>query len=384
MLTINRFDPQCITYSQMNMIFNSRIYYQRLTAWTRTYLIGRYFEIGSPEGLFIRLYSETLSLGDMLQIIHGRGDAEKYSQLLSQFAITLRDIITAQLEGNMEEVVYHVNHLYQIAAERAAFIGAINPYTSRSEYEDLFGMYIQYVLEDANALASGDYSKDIALNDLLTAHADKMGDVFAEGIYEFITSGSKEPQNLQPDDGLQCITYDQMEAILGIRMFWFELVTWSRNYMLSRYKGVGNKEEVYTRLMQVPVDYVNALRQIFGDKVTEDYVELFFTYIDLLDDLITAQMENNAEEIERITHQLHENADARAAAITAINPVYWNEDEWRIRLNHNLRDTVEESTAFLTEDYERSIDIFSRLLDQAENTSNYFAQGLLNYLNFNQ
>jgi len=380
----SNFNPQCITYSQMNLIFNSRIYYRRLTAWIRAYLLGRYFGIGTAEELFVRLYSETLDLGNMLQIIHGRGDAERYSQLLSQFAIALRDTITAQLEGNTEEAVQQVNRLYQIAAERAAFIGVINPYASQTEYENLFEIYIQYVLEDANALATGDYGKDIALYDLLTAHTDTMGDAFAEGIYGFITSGMGEQQDLQPSEGLQCITYDQMDAIFSIRMFWFEFVTWIRNYMLSRYRGIGNTEEVHARLLQVPVEYVNALRQIFGDKVPEDYVELFFTFIDLIDALITAQMENNTEEIDRITQLLYENADKRAAAITAINPVFWDEGEWRARLYNNLSSTMEESTAFLIGDYAGSIDIFSRLLDQAEDTSNYFAQGLLNYINFSQ
>ncbi|HYE67130.1 MAG TPA: hypothetical protein VEA58_00885 [Anaerovoracaceae bacterium] len=384
MIIKNSFNQQCITYSQMNLIFNSRIYYRRLAVWTKIYLLSSYFGIGTAEELFSRLYYETLDLGNMLKIIHGRGDAEQYSQLLSQFAITLRDIITAQLEGNTEEVVKHVDYLYQIAAERAAFIGVINPYASQTEYENLFETYIQYVLEDANALATGDYSKDIELYDRITAHTDRMGDAFAEAIYKFITSGVEEPQDLQSSDSQQCITYDQMNAIFGISMFWFEFVIWIRNYMFSRYSGLGNTEEVYARLLQVPVDYVNALRQIFGDKVPEDYIELFFTYIDLLDALITAQMENNTEEIDRITKLLYENADARAAAITAINPVFWDESEWRTRLHSNLRDTMEESTAFLTEDYERSIDIFSRLLDQAEDTSNYFEQGLLNYINFNQ
>jgi len=384
MIIINSINPQCITYSQMNLIFNSRIYYKRLTAWTRAYLLGRYFGIGTDEELFARFYLETLDLGNMLKIIHGREDAEQYSQLLSQFAITLRDIVTAQLEGNTEEIEHHVNHLYQIAAERAAFIEKINPYASQGEYEDLYGIYIQYVLEDANALAAGDFSKDIAMFDQIAAHTDKMGDVFAEGIYSFITSGSEELQDLQSTDGRQCITYDQMNAIFGIRMFWFEFVTWIRNYMLSRYRGLGNTEEVYARLLQVPVDYVNALRQVFGEKVPEDYVELFFTYIELLDAFITAQMENNTEEIDRITQLLYENADERAAAITAINPVFWDESEWRTRLHNNLRDTLEEATSILMGDDTKSIDIFSSLLDQAEDTSNYFAQGLLNYINFNQ
>ncbi|MDD3170047.1 MAG: hypothetical protein PHC91_11375 [Eubacteriales bacterium] len=379
MIIKNSFNPQCITYSQMNLIFNSRVYYWRLTAWTRAYLLSRYFGIGTAEDLFSRLYFETLDLGNMLKIIHGREDAEQYSQILSRFAITLRDIITAQLDGNIEAVNRNVNRLYEIAAERKAFIQAINPYAS-PEYEDIFERYIQYILEEANALAAGDYSREIAVYDLLTVHVDRMGDVFAEAIYNYITSGSEDSERLLPKDDRQCITYDQMNALFDIRMFWFEFEMEIRNYMLSRYRGLGNTEEVYARLRQIPVAYVSALRQIFGDTVPEDYIELFFTYIDLLDAFITAQIENNTEEIDRITRLLYENADARAAAITAINPAFWDENEWKVRLYNNFRSTIEESTSFLMGDYARSIDIFSRLLDQAENTSNYFAQGIFNYI----
>lgn len=382
MINTKAFNPECITYSQMNLIFNSRIYYRRLTAWTRAYLLSRYFGVGTAEELFGRLYLETLDIGNMLQIIFGREISEEYSQFLSQFAITLRDVINAQLEGNLEEVEQNAARLYRNTEERAIYLEEINPYWSRGEYENLFESYIQYVLEEANALAAGDYGRDIMIYDLLTSHTDRMGDVFAEGLYDYITSGTQEAQDFQPRDSRQCITYDQMNAIIGIRMFWFELVTWVRNYMLSRYMGLGNVEEVYARLLQVPVEYVNSLKQIFGDRVAEEYVELFYTYIDLLNAFITAQMDNNIEEVDRITQLLYQNADERAAFITSVNPDFWDESQWRDRLYNNLRSTIDESTTFLMGDYARNIDIYSRLLDQAESTSNYFAQGLFNYINF--
>ncbi len=68
---MNQFNPQCITYSQMNLIFNARIYYRRLRTWTRAYILSRYFGIGTEEALFERLYSESLNIGKMLEIIFG-------------------------------------------------------------------------------------------------------------------------------------------------------------------------------------------------------------------------------------------------------------------------------------------------------------------------
>jgi hypothetical protein len=324
--------------------------------------------------MFGRLYLESLDIGNMLQIVFGRENSENYSQLLSQFAIILRDLISAQLEGNTDEVNQNINRLYEDVDQRAAFLEAINPYWSEAEYKNLFGTYIQYIVDEANALATGDYARDIEIYDRLNAHTNIMGDVFAEGLYNYITSGSPPVRA-----GEQCITYEEMNEIFGIRMFWFELVTWIRNYMFSRYLNLGSTEAVYQRLLQVPVDYINVLKQIFGDTVTEDYIQLFYTYIELIDAFITAQIEGNIDE-NRITQLLYKNADERAAFIASLNP-YWDETEWRNRLYNNLRSTIDESTSFLAGNYARNIDIFSTLLDQAESTGNYFAEGLFNYLN---
>jgi len=104
------------------------------------------------------------------------------------------------------------------------------------------------------------------------------------------------------------------------------------------------------------------------------------TYLELLDAFITAQMEGNIDEINRITKLLYENADKRAALISSVNP-FWTVEEWRNRLYNNLRMTIDESTTFLMGDYAINIDIYSRILDLAENTSSYFAQGLFQYIN---
>ncbi|HWQ79849.1 MAG TPA: hypothetical protein VN381_13570 [Anaerovoracaceae bacterium] len=383
MITKKNFNPECITYSQMNLIFNARIYYRRLTTWTRAYILSRYFGIGTSEELFGRLYLESLDIGNMLQIIFGREISEQYSQLLSGFAIAFRDLIDAQQQGNTEAVNENVERLYQNVRERSVFLEGINPYWTAEGYTSIFDAYIQYIIGMANAIASGDYSRDLKLYDELAAHTNRMGDVFAQGLYDYITSGMQNTDILPLREAGQCVTYDQMNEIYSIRMFWFELVTWVRNYMLSRYAGIGNANAAYERLRQIPVDYVNRVAQLLGDGFREEYIQLFYNYIDLIDAFITAQLEGNIDEINQITQRLYQNADERAAFIASINP-FWDEEDARTRLYNNLRATIDESTYFLRGDYAGSIDIFSRILDQAESLSNWLAQGLFSYLNFRE
>lgn len=381
------FDPQCITYSQMNLIFNARFYYRRLTTWIRAYLMSRYFGIGTMEAQFERLYLETLDIGEILQIIFGRQDAERYSQLLSQYAIIVNELITAQLAGDLEAVNQNVGRLYQNVDVRADFLQSINPYWSAEEYRNLFNAFIEHMIETANAIAAGDTAREIELYDLLNEHTDRMGDTFAEGLYAYLTSGLTRPAQdagtTPAEDRAPCITYEQMNNIYTIRMFWFELVVWIRMYMLSRYAGTGDAEKIFARLMQVPVKYVNAMKIFFPNIDVEGYLQLFTTYLELLDAFITAMLENNVEELNRVTRSLYDNADERAAFVATINP-FWNVEQWRDLLYVNLRSTIEESNTFLMGDYERNIDIFTRLLDQAETSSTFLAQGIFNYITQNQ
>ena len=373
----SKFNEQCITYSQMRLIFNSRIFWRRLTIWTRIYIISRYLGIGTPEVLFDRLYLENSGFGNMLWLFFNREVADTYSQLLNQFSIGLRELITAQLQEDFDAVRQNIDRLVQNADQRAAFLASINPYFNEAEWRDLLVTYLQDTLEEANLFASEDYRMEIEYFDRLTALSNTMGDFFAQALYDYITSGAS---TLPPQDSQRCLTYEQINLIYNIKMFWFDLNTWVQAFMLSRYKDVGDEDEIYARLQQVIADYVNNLNQFFGETpgANELLLELN-AYIDLIDSLITAQKAGNTEEVDRITQLLYQNADDRAASVSSINP-FWDQDEWRTRLYNNLRITLDESTMFLTEDYARNLDIFSRLINLAESSSDYFEQGLLDYI----
>lgn len=373
----NSFNEQCITYSQMNMISNIRIFFRRLTIWTRAYIIGRYLGIGTEEELFGRLYLETSDFGNLLRVFFGRKNAETITFRVNEYAIILRDLISAQLQGDTEAVRKNVDRLYRNADGGAEFLASINPYFDETTWKNLLYAYTRYTLEVANEFATGEYSEDIKIYDILTALTDRMGDYLAEALFDYITSGVVIPEDRQE---APCISYDKMNEIYDIRMFWYDLAEWTRAYMLARFQGVGNVNEVYARLRRVPEDYVENLRLFFGETAgSKELQRELSTYLDLIDALIDAQIEGNVEEIDRITKLLYQNADERAASVTSINP-FWEVEEWRLRLYNNLQSVIQQSETFLTEDYARNLETFSTILDLAESTSGYFAQGLFQYL----
>jgi hypothetical protein len=152
-------------------------------------MLSRYFGIGTTEELFGLLYLESLDISNMLEIIFGREISNRYSQMVSQFPIALRDLVSAQLEGNTEGMQESVDRMYLNISQRAAFLKDINPYWSETGYQNLFGSYIQHTIETANAIAARDFSRDIEIYDEITELTDQMGDTFAQGIYDYITTG---------------------------------------------------------------------------------------------------------------------------------------------------------------------------------------------------
>ncbi len=376
MVNINRLNDLCVTFSQMNIIFNVRNFWKELATWTRTYLYSRYAGIGNAEELFAYLYSVPANYTNMLRLIYGVQFSERYFDLFNEHIIILRDMASAQKEGNIEAIKQNVIRLSKNADSIAEFLASYNPFFDRNKIRELLTIYNQYIIDMANSFSTGEYAKVLEAYDQLLIHTETIGDYLSQGLSSLITSGNPQNNN---QTSQQCITYSQMLDIFNIRNFWFEMAAWTRAYFISRYTGIGAAEESYRRLNRTVEDYVARLRPFFGDKITEEYLQLLYTHNSLIASLVSAQLEGNTDAAGNITMQLYQNADERAKYLSSINP-FWEENELRNRLYRYTQSTLEEMTTFLRRDFARNTDIFKRLLTQSESTGDYFSQGLFNYI----
>jgi hypothetical protein len=309
----------------------------------------------------------------MLHLNFGRAARDKYSQLLGQFVIDLRELLSAQIAGNTEGINQYLQNLNNNITARANFLNSINPYWSTDDYQYLFRNYLQALIKDANAISSGNFNEDIGLYTTITTLTDIMGDTFAQGVYNYINSGQTPPAQEK------CITYNQMQIIQSITTFWFDLEVWMRSYMLSKYLKVGDAEANLNRAKQVIVDNDNAIKSIYGEEYSANLLQLLNTYLDLFVDYTNAQMAGNSDEVNRIIPLLYQNAASRAALQSSVNP-FLSEEEWRNRLyDLQVRGLINESTAILSGNVAASLDIFIDLLTQAESLADYFERALFNY-----
>lgn len=176
------------------------------------------------------------------------------------------------------------------------------------------------------------------------------------------------------------IVSGQANLVFRARMLWRDMATWLTIYMFSLYGGYGNHDVIEEKLYQLPLEYGNIMKLIFGDRVSEDYINSLSNYIIILGNLLHAQLAGDEEAAGNYTRQLYSNIDQRAKFLAQINP-YWQEDNWRALLYTFNNMLLEDSTSLLTQQYQQNILIFDRLLSQSTIIGDYFSEGIFNYLN---
>lgn len=361
---------ECISLSQMNIIFNSRDFWRKFTIWIRLYLISRYSGFGNVEEAYSHLYYYPSEFTTMLQLIFGKDIKDRYNQLLVQQIITLKELIDAQTQGNMELINQRINELYQNGDEQAKFLSEINPYWDTIQWRQLINTYIRYTIAEANYISMGDYANSMNAYSSLMNQAVSMGDYLSLGLFKYMDLDSNQ-------EG-QCITYEQMNTIYQIRTFWFETAIWTRAILVGKLTGKGYSELAYARLEQNISNYGELLKKFFDETKVNEYLQILYNYIDLINGLIDAESTGNVEEINRITTLLLENADKRAMLLTDMNP-YLDQDEWRNLLYKYTQDTIDEISTFISNDYRANIIIFDDLINQASHTADYFSEALYYY-----
>jgi hypothetical protein len=394
MLTKTKIPTKCVTLPQMNLIFGSRIFWRQLATWTRAYFISNLKGHGNVQSIYAYLFNLPDEFTAMLRLVFGGETAEGYCELLEKHMLLLRDMVSAQMSGDTEAVNKAVALLYQNADERATFLAAPNPFWSESAWRNYMNLYVRYTIEEANAFVTENYEMNIDVFDRLTTHTNDMGYYFSQGIFNYITYNAPAGQNPHMVQSArqnsryhrtryqdQCFTFEQMNTIFNIRMFWYELSVWLRIYMDSRYMGLDASEKVMARLKRVPINYTNQLKRFFGEKVTNQYLQLLNTYIDLISDLITAQQSGNTEKTKEIILQLYHNVDQRAAILATINP-FFDANELKRMLYSYTRSTIRETETYLSQDSISNIIILNRLITHTDEIGEYFSRNLFNYLSY--
>ncbi|MGI6731967.1 MAG: hypothetical protein ACOX5F_08790 [Anaerovoracaceae bacterium] len=380
----NRFDPECITYTDENIIFNTRLYWRQMVYWTRVYFNSVFAGIGSEEEVFARLYETPTRFVGAWEFVLGRPSAETYLFLLNEYVILLRQLVEAVMSGDLDAINENLDLLNENIEARAEFLAETFPTLEKDVLREMLKTFLQYEIEEINANVNQDYERIIEIYDNLIQQTNIMSDYLSKGIIDLITYRGIEPIGQEIPKSVHtsgCITYEELNTILSIAMFWVELVEWFRAYRISLVAGLGDQEALYERMIQHTVNFGNALKQFLEDEEFVDhFISLIQEYINLVSNLLQARLENNVEEADQAFRSILENIEQRARIISTVMPTL-DERAWYnqlLRINTNL---IEMGTALISGDFERNIQLFDALETQAEGLGFYFTENLFDLFN---
>jgi hypothetical protein len=172
-----------------------------------------------------------------------------------------------------------------------------------------------------------------------------------------------------------------MNLLFRLRTLWRDMTTWISAYLVGRFIIGNYYQVVFSRVYNIPAEFGNLMKFIFGDDVGNQYTQLLSNQIIALRDYIEALVNNDVNAANKEYASLFQIADETARFLYVNNP-FWDQNQWRSLINEFLNLNIEEVRAFLTGDYEQSISIFNTLLNYSDVLGDYFMTGLYNYITY--
>ncbi|MDD4003223.1 MAG: acetylglutamate kinase [Clostridia bacterium] len=171
---------------------------------------------------------------------------------------------------------------------------------------------------------------------------------------------------------------DSQQVMLSntIRRLWFEHILWTRFFIISTAEELGDLEFVTQRLLKNPSDFGEVLGKFYDKSVADRFIKLFTDHLLIAADLVNAAKAGDSKSAEMARIRWYDNADDIAGFFAKINP-FWSERQWQQMLYEHLELTEEEAAQRLAGNYQRDIELFDDIEEQALHMADVMTRGLL-------
>jgi hypothetical protein len=180
-----------ISYAYVNLIKDFRLLMTQLAYLTRSYMVSVFSGFGNAVATANRLYNLPNKFKEKAELIFGTPLSEEFLELLSLHVLYIQKLVEAMKNRDNDSANYYTQRLYQNAGDIAAYYAKINPFWDETQWKTLLDNYISLVIQEAVALGTGDYEKELDIFDRLIIAALAMGDYQAEGFIQYITAAHK-------------------------------------------------------------------------------------------------------------------------------------------------------------------------------------------------
>lgn len=169
----------------------------------------------------------------------------------------------------------------------------------------------------------------------------------------------------------------EMENLMNaMRRAWLSHVYWTRMYLMSADADAKDKSAVEERVLQTADEITDVFARALPLNVTRQLRNLLMEHIEILGEIINALKTGKTENYDTLIKNWYANANQMATLLGNANPFFAGRETRNMLLNH-LDLTREEVEQQLNGEYQKSIDTFRDIEQQAWEMADFFSRGLL-------
>lgn len=174
------------------------------------------------------------------------------------------------------------------------------------------------------------------------------------------------------------IPYGHMNLKNDFRLLMLQFTFLQKLYIFAVAADQGYSEAILNRWYEIPNQLKEKFQLVFGLK-SEKCVEFLSKHIMYMAELIQALKQDDRERVDFYMTGLYRNGDELADFLGSLNP-FWSEIQWQTLLYSYINMSINKATAILSEDHERALDIFDRLIVHSLVMGDYMGDGVIQYV----
>ena len=173
-----------LTPSAVELNRKFRTLWEQHVYWTRLTVNSIVGDLPDVKETTERLLRNPDDFAAVLALYYGSDIAAGFSSLFRSHLTIAAELVGALKSGNTQAAADAQMRWYANADAIALFLGRINPYWSQAEWQRMLREHLRLLSEEVTARIAGDYSKNIALNDLIEPQELEMADMMTNGIIQ--------------------------------------------------------------------------------------------------------------------------------------------------------------------------------------------------------
>jgi hypothetical protein len=157
---------------------------------------------------------------------------------------------------------------------------------------------------------------------------------------------------------------NQVELSNVLRRYWTDAVHWIRALFLSVMFDLDNKESVEKRLVKNAKEFAEVYRVMYGDDVARQLEGHITNFYKNLSDMSELLFRGDMDAANRLNPDLYADLDEIVRLVGSVNSNI-DQTELQVSLYELLSLVLEEAFMIYSRDYDKGVDQYDRIVDQA-------------------